>query len=243
MSGGGEVALVLVHGGGHDARCWDLLVDAIARTSDVRTLAVDLPGRGGRPGPLRGLTVGACVDAVVDQIRRAELRRVVLVGHSMAGMIVPGVADALRPSQVERSVLIAANVAPAGRPILDTLPLPVRAVGHLVARWPRPYRLPRPLARALFCNGMSREQTRFVTDRLVPEAGWLVREPVPGPRPGAPPVTWILTTRDRAVSPALQRRTIAALGTVDDVVEMDAPHDVMVSDPGELASVLLARLG
>ena len=243
MSGGGEVALVLVHGGGHDARCWDLLIDAIARTSDVRILAVDLPGRGTQPGPLAGLTVGACVAAVVDQIRRADLPRVVLVGHSMAGMIVPGVADALGPSQVERSVLIAANVAPADRPILDTLPLPVRAVAHLTARWPRPYRLPRPLARALFCNGMSRERTRFVTDRLVPEAGWLVREPIPGPRPGAPPVTWVLTTRDRAVPPALQRRTIAALGSVDDVVEVDAPHDVMVSDPGELARVLLARLG
>lgn len=95
MSGGGEVALVLVHGGGHDARCWEPLIAAIARTADVRTLAVDLPGRGTPPGPLRGLTIGACVDAVLDQVRQAELSRLVLVGHSMAGMIVPGVADAL----------------------------------------------------------------------------------------------------------------------------------------------------
>lgn len=90
---------------------------------------------------------------------------------------------------------------------------------------------------------MSPEQTRFVTDRLVPEAGWLVREPIAGPGPGAPPVTWVLTTRDRAVPPALQRRTIAAMGNVDDVVEMEAPHDVMVSDPAELAGILLDRLG
>jgi pimeloyl-ACP methyl ester carboxylesterase len=70
-----------------------------------------------------------------------------------------------------------------------------------------------------------------------------VREPIPAPRNPAPPVTWILTTRDGAVSPALQRRSIAALGTVDEVVEVDAPHDVMVSDPDELADILLARLG
>lgn len=242
MDGGGGVGLVLVHGGGHDARCWDRLIDAVAAQSDVRVLAVDLPGRGTHPGPLRGLTVAACVDAVVDQIRGSELQRMVLVGHSMAGMIVPGVADALGRSQVERIVLIAANVAPPNRSVLDTLPLPGRAVGEVMARWPRPYRMPRPLARALFCNGMSPEQTRFVTDRLVPEAGWLAREPIPGPRHWAPPVTWVLTARDRAVAPGLQRRTLAAMDTVDEVVEMDAPHDVMVSDPEDLAAVLLATI-
>ena len=87
MDGGGGVGLVLVHGGGHDARCWDRLIDAVAAQSDVRVLAVDLPGRGTHPGPLRGLTVAACVDAVVDQIRGSELQRMVLVGHSMAGMM------------------------------------------------------------------------------------------------------------------------------------------------------------
>lgn len=231
-----------MHGGGHDSRCWDRLVDAVTATSDVRALAVDLPGRGTRPGPLRGLTVGACVDAVVDQIRDADLERVVLVGHSMAGMVVPGVADVLGRSQVGRTVLIAANVAPPDGSVLDTLPLPGRALGTLMARWPHPYRMPRPLARGLFCNGMSAEQTSFVTERLVPEAGWLARERIPAPGRWSPPVTWVLTTRDRAVPPALQRRTIAALATIDEVVEIDAPHDVMVSHPQELAKDLLASV-
>ncbi len=237
-------ALVLVHGGGHDARCWELLTDAVAATSRVRTLAVDLPGRGTRPGDLQGLTVGRCVDAVAGQIRQAELDRIVLVGHSMAGMIVPGVADAIGGAvTTERIVLIAANVAPPNRSVLDTLPLPTRTVGRVAARWPRPYRMPKLVARALFCNGMTPEQTRFVTDRLVPEAGWLARQAVAPPARPGPPLTWVLTTRDRAVPPALQRRTIAAMDRVDDVVEMDAPHDVMVSDPVGLARVLLARLG
>lgn len=242
MIGGGDIGLVLVHGGGHDARCWEPLIDEIAGTSDVRVLAVDLPGRGRRPGPLRGLTVADCADAVVEQVRAAGLERVILVGHSMAGMIVPGVADTLGPDFVRRVVLIAANVAPPDRSTLDLLPLPARAVGRLVARWPRPYRMPRPLARTLFCNGMTPEQTRFVTDRLVPEAGWLAREPIPAPT-HAPPVTWILTTRDRAVPPTVQRRSIDLLGTVDDVIEIDAPHDVMVSHPDRLAGVLLDALG
>ena len=102
--------------------------------------------------------------------------------------------------------------------------------------------MPRPLGRALFCNGMSKEQARFVTDRLVPEAGWLAREPIPGPRHGLPPITWVLTTRDLAVPPAIQRRTIAALDTVDEVIELDAPHDVMVIYPNARPDVPLSTL-
>lgn len=117
MAEDATTALVLVHGGGHDARCWELVEAAIAERSDVRTLAIDLPGRGSRPGSLRGLTVAAYVDGVVDQIGEAGLDRVVLVGHSMAGMIVPGVVDALPDGVVAEVVLIAANVAPPGRSV------------------------------------------------------------------------------------------------------------------------------
>ncbi len=239
----GEVALVLVHGGGHDSRCWEPTVTAIQRRSDVSVVTVDLPGRGSRPGPLRGLTIAACVDAVVDQVRDAELGRVVMVGHSMAGMIVPGVAAVLGRDKVERCVLIAANVVADGGSVLDTLPLPMRLSGGLAARWPRPYRMPRVVARRMFCNGMSPEDTRFVTERLVPEAGWLAREKIRRPATDhPPPITWVLTKRDRAVSPGLQRRTIDMLDEVDDVVSIDAPHDVMVSHPEVLAEVLLARI-
>ena len=38
-------ALVLVHGGGHAADCWDLTVDEIRRIApELSVLAVDLPG-------------------------------------------------------------------------------------------------------------------------------------------------------------------------------------------------------
>lgn len=237
------VGLILVHGGGHDARCWEPTMLAVQASCDVPVVAVDLPGRGQNPGPLRGLTIRACVDAVVDQVHQSGLERVVLVGHSMAGMIVPGAAATLGRQHVERCVLIAANVAPDGRSVLDTLPLPARVAGRVAARWPWPYRMPAVMARRMFCNGMSPRQAQFVMEHRVPEAGWLARETIRRPRPAdRPPTTWILTTRDRAVSPGLQRRTIQTLDEVDEVVEIDAPHDVMVSHPDQLADILVARV-
>jgi len=48
-----SVALVLIHGGQHDSRCWQPTVDAINREAPgTRILAVNLPGRMGVPGDL-----------------------------------------------------------------------------------------------------------------------------------------------------------------------------------------------
>jgi len=54
-------ALVLVHGGAHAADCWDPTVDEVHRRApDLPVLAVDLPGRAGKPGELAALSIGEC---------------------------------------------------------------------------------------------------------------------------------------------------------------------------------------
>ena len=73
--------IVLVHGGGFAASCWDRLVPLLPEP----VVALDLPGRGSRPAPLVGLTIGHFVDAVVDTLEADDLRDVTLVGHSLAG--------------------------------------------------------------------------------------------------------------------------------------------------------------
>src|SRR5258705_4308621 len=83
-------ALVLVHGGAHAADCWDLTVDELHRQApELSVLAVDLPGRAGKPGELAALSIGDCVESVVADIEDAGLRDGVICGHSMAGGIVP----------------------------------------------------------------------------------------------------------------------------------------------------------
>jgi hypothetical protein len=56
-------ALVLVHGGAHAGDCWDFTVDEIHRIApEMTVLAVDLPGRRGKPGDLRTLTIADSVN-------------------------------------------------------------------------------------------------------------------------------------------------------------------------------------
>ncbi|MDT5174869.1 MAG: hypothetical protein QOG37_2120, partial [Mycobacterium sp.] len=93
--------LVLVHGGEHAADCWALVVAELrCQETELRTLAVDLPGRGGTPGDLAAATIDEWVNSVVADIEREGLGEIVIVGHSMAGVTVPGVVAKLGSARV-----------------------------------------------------------------------------------------------------------------------------------------------
>src|SRR6516162_8679706 len=89
-------ALVLVHGGVHAADCWDLTIAELRRQEpQLETFAVDLPGRRGKPGDLSTATIGQWVESVVDDVERAGFEDIVIVGHSLAGVTLPGVVARL----------------------------------------------------------------------------------------------------------------------------------------------------
>ena len=57
------------------------------------------------------------------------------------------------------------------------------------------------------------------------------------------PRTWILTRRDRALSPTRPRGYIDAICGVQRLIEMDTCHCLMVSEPERLAQILIQRCG
>ena len=236
-------ALVLVHGAFHTARAWAPTVAELERQAvEVSVLAVDLPGRGTAPGDLGTLTIEQCVDGVVEQIEHAGLDEVVVAAHSLGGLVAPGVVARLGTNRVVRLVLIAAVIPPEGKSNLALIPRPARWVIAKLLRPGVPRRLPRPAARVSLCNGMTPEQREQVYAQLVAEASGLFHEPVSRAEvPTSVPRSWILPRRDRTNPPRKQRACIDHLGGVDELIELDACHDVMVSDPATLASLLAER--
>ena len=116
--------MVLVHGAQHAADCWDLTVEEIHRQApDVTVLAIDLPGRRGKPGDLIGARVGNWVQSVVADIETAGIDSLIIVGHSMAGLVLPGVTTKLGSSRVREMVLAAAFVPPEGAAMVDAVPM------------------------------------------------------------------------------------------------------------------------
>jgi pimeloyl-ACP methyl ester carboxylesterase len=235
--------LVLVHGGAHAADCWDLTIAELACLEPkLRVLAVDLPGRGSRPADLATVTIADWVDSVVQDVEHASLGDVVVVGHSMGGLTVPGVVARLGSTRVREMVLAAAFIPPQGLTVVDTLGGPLAPLARIGPRINKLATIPKMAARLAFCNAMSREQRRHALSRLCPESARVIIEPVDRSElPAEVPRTWILTLRDRALSLRQQLRCITSLGGVDTLICLDTCHDLMYSEPQRLAAILIAR--
>lgn len=234
---------VFVHGGQHTGACWQPTIDAmLAQDPEVPTLAIDLPGRRAEPGDLATLTIAQCVRSVLRQIETAGADRVILVGHSMAGITLPGVAEALGSERVAHMVYVACSVPAQGSTILAELKPPVKWIAGAMSRFVKvPKPMPGPIAKWMFANGMTDDQKRQVVAGLVPESGVVTKEPVDRTNMPDLPTTWVLTLKDNSLKPPLQREFIANLGNVDEVVEVNACHNIMMSEPRLLAELLLSR--
>ena len=224
--------IVLVHGGGFDARCWDLLLPHLAHDA----VAVDLPGRGSAPSSLQDVGIADSVARVVDELVSRDLRDVVLVGHSLAGITLPGVAAAV-PDRLRRLVFVSCTVPPDGTSVLSTLDIDVPATGG------EPQALDPATADLLFGDDMDESQRAWMHERLVAEAPAVITEPVDLAGLRHPiPRTWVRLLRDGIVPPEKQDRFIAVVGGCD-VVDLDAGHMAMISQPVELAAVLDRLVG
>lgn len=236
-------ALVLIHGGAHAGDCWDLTVAELARQEpQLRFLAVDLPGRGSKPANLADVTIADFVDSVVADVEDAGLGDVVVVGHSLGGLTVPGVVAKLGTRRVREMVMLSAFVPPQGRSVAQALRGPLVPLARSAGLIGRSFPMPVAAARFAFCNGMTREQRRFALSRLYPESVKVIVEPVDrGEMPHDVPRTWVMTLRDRALSARQQHNCITVLGGVDTIVTIDTCHDAMISEPRRLAEILIER--
>lgn len=229
------MGIVLVHGGGFGASCWDLVLPELRTPA----LAVDLPGRGRRPADLGSTTLDDFAGAVVDEIERSGWSKVVLVGHSLAGLTLPRVA-ALVPERLARLVFVACTFPEPGRTCLDTFDPATRdaALARLPANGWVVDPTPPERVKVIFGNDLDDEQFAWMVDRMVPDAGRVMC--APADHTGlAHPIgrTWVRLLRDAIVPVEVQDASIAGLGDVE-VVDLDAAHMAMISRPAELAAIL-----
>jgi pimeloyl-ACP methyl ester carboxylesterase len=236
-------ALVLVHGGGLAADSWDLTVEEIHRLApELTVLAPDMPGRRNKAGNLRELTIADYVDSLVGDIESARLGNVIIVGHSIGGMPLPGVVAKLGAPRVREMVFVAALLPPEGTSIVDSSPWLSATMARRAAKKNVPSETPKWMARFVYLNGVPSLRRRFMTGKLYAESLRILTEKMS--RRGMPddiPRTWILTLRDRALAPKVQRKYIEALGGVQTLVEVDTCHMLMVSEPERLANILVER--
>lgn len=83
--GKGETALIFIHGWGWDQSLWK---DQITKfSSQYKVVTLDLAGHGESGKKRKSFTIKAFANDVVSVINKLKLNNVILVGHSMAGII------------------------------------------------------------------------------------------------------------------------------------------------------------
>lgn len=109
VSGGGEPALVFVHGWSGDRSGWRYQTDVFSRNH--RVINLDLAGFGESGNDRDSWTVRRFADDVAAVVESLDLRKVVLVGHSMgsgvvleAALLMPGRVVGVIPVDVFQNV-------------------------------------------------------------------------------------------------------------------------------------------
>jgi pimeloyl-ACP methyl ester carboxylesterase len=232
---------VFVHGACHGAWCWDE-VAARLRAKGHRVVTLDLPGHGRRAAEVRRASVLAYGRAAADAMAAEGISRGVLVGHSMAGLVIPKAAE-LAPARVAHLVFLAAVVVPDGGSLARTLMTPAgRAMmmGNAAARGDGTFLYPAEMAWARWMGDMPRSDQRVsrALSLLTPQSLRPFVEPVDlrvfyGTRV---PRTYIRCLGDKAVVPSKAAECAARLGVTP--VDMDCAHDPMLSQPDELVRIL-----
>lgn len=235
---------VLVHGGWHGGWCWrDVAPTLRAAGHDVH--APTLTGLGARAhlldvlGPR--LDLATHVADVVGVLEYEDLRDAVLVGHSYGGMVIAGAADRA-PERVSQLIYLDAFVPAGGQSLFDLLAPERRAYFQERARdGGDGSRVPPPSPAAL---GVTDEtQARWLAARLTPQPLRTFEQPLALTGPATSlPRTYVHCT----VSPTAASFAPFAADA------RDAPdwryhglatgHDAMVTQPREVADVLLASL-
>jgi pimeloyl-ACP methyl ester carboxylesterase len=94
---------ILVHGAWHGAWCWYKLIPSLKQAGH-KAIALDLPAHGKDLTPGKGLRLQHYIDRVVQAVD-AQREPVVLVGHSMGGITISGVAEQ-RPQKIKALVYL-----------------------------------------------------------------------------------------------------------------------------------------
>ena len=216
-----NVTIVFVHGAGHTAAIWQKTEASL----DQSTLAVNLPGRCGQAGDVAGLTIASAARSVVADIETSTEGDVVLVGHSIAGTILPSVAAALS-SRVRHLVFVAGITADEGQ-----LPAEIFAPDHVEAMTSMLGRLRTKYA-GLPYEGLER-RTAHQLDSLN-----LSCEPMRwADLSSSLPRTFVRSLRDELQSREVQSSLIKAAGA-QRVIDIDSNHTPATDAPRALAAIV-----
>lgn len=242
--------IVLVHGGGQGGWIWDETVAAIraqAGPDAGRIFALDVPGCGTKHDrDTSGLSTPEVIAELSAELDARDVRDALLVGHSMAGTLLPGLVAAAPPDRFARVAYYTCAAPSQGQTIQQMMGRGVHGTAENEVGWPLdPVTTPpADLFRSAFCNDMDPAMADSFMARLFKDnwpaacgdswSSWAYDAA------RHVPATYIVALGDRILPVSWQERFAARLNA-ERLVYIDSGHQGMNSRPHSLAEIVIVE--
>ncbi|SDF77121.1 alpha/beta fold hydrolase [Chitinophaga filiformis] len=230
---------VLVHGAWQAPYVWDSVQADLVKKGN-KVIVVELPGHGSDTTAPYRLSLDVYRDKVINAISEAD-SSVILVGHSMGGMVITSVAEKI-PNKIRKLVYIGAFLPATGQALTDlAYSDPGSQLGPLL----------RPSADQLTLDVKHDSLTYlFINDgspavkdlvlanyRAEPAIPFANKVTLTNEGFGSVDKVYIKTMKDIVISPALQDRMIAAAG-IKAVYMVNTGHSPFLAEPHTVSALL-----
>ncbi len=231
---------LFIHGAMHGSWCWAKVTDILEGDGN-RCLEVDLPGAGLDRTPRKDITFNDYIERIDHFIDMNNLKDINLVGHSMAGMLLPKVALD-KANCVVNIIFVAAYVLNKGESLMDLMPEErAKIVYDKVEKSEDNTYLPdyEMALKSYFMDilEMDEDARKNYYNLMTPQPlAPLTHKSDIDLRLVKQPMNYVKCTKDVAVTNELADSFIKKISC--EVHELEAHHDVMLSHPHELARLL-----
>lgn len=234
---------VLVHGAWQAPYVWDDVRSYLTSRGN-RVIIVELPAHGADNTPAHTTSLEVYSRKVISAVLE-EKKRVILVGHSMAGMVISNVAENV-PEKIIQLVYIGAFLPASGQSLTDLAYAdPDSKLGNALI--PSADQLMLDIKREeltyLFVNDGSKDtkEQLIANYRAEPAIPFSIKISLTEKNFGSVPKVYIKTLQDLVISTFLQDKMIAA-ANIKKVYNVDTSHSPFLSQ-FEVVANLLHEIG
>lgn len=231
---------VLVHGAWQAPYVWDSVQADLVKNGN-KVIVVTLPGHGSDTTPPHLLSLDVYRDAVIKAIGEAD-SNVILVGHSMGGMVITSVAEKI-PHKIRKLVYIGAFLPATGQALTDlAYSDPGSKLGPLLVPSADKLALdvkPDSLTYLFINDGSPAVRDLVLANyRAEPAIPFANKVTLTNEGFGSVDKIYIKTLKDIVISPALQDRMIAAAG-IKTVYTVNTSHSPFLAEPHTVSALLI----
>lgn len=235
---------LLIHGAWHGAWCWRRLTPVLEGTGH-RVITPDLPGHGSDNTPIAEIGLSAYVNKITGVLDNLD-EQVILVGHSMAGIVISEVAEH-RPDKMSKLVYLAAFLPGNGDSLLrmeSNNPYSSVTSNLVPSDDGLTATLNAGCINDLFYNDCSDADRAFANANLCPQPLSVLKSPVKITEQnyGRTVRIYIECSEDRVIRHEYQKIMIDT-SPVHESIILDSGHSPFFSMPEKLADILISIAG